>query len=127
MKHLDATAKITTHAAARWLPALVAVLLAAVPALAWTEYSVDKDTGNCADCHGKFTEGPYTSLVDGQTWPGSLHDVHRQDMLDSDWGSDLPRRQLRSSMWVGPALHPRWQLRLCFLRQRRRGHRRGVR
>jgi len=84
MKHLDATAKLTTHAAARWLPALVAVLLAAVPAFAWTEYSVDKDTGNCADCHGKFTEGPYTSLVDGQTWPGSLHDVHRQDMLDGD-------------------------------------------
>jgi len=84
MKHLDATANVSIGSAALWLTCLVAVLLAAAPALAWTQYSVDKDTGNCADCHGNFTEDPYTSLVDRQTWPGSLHDVHRQDMLGGD-------------------------------------------
>ena len=84
MKHLDAIAKITIRSAAPWLPCLVALQLIALPAFAWTQYSVDGDSGNCADCHGNFTDGPYTSLVDNQTWPNSLHNVHRNDMLDGD-------------------------------------------
>lgn len=53
-------------------------------AAAWEEYSVSGDAGNCAECHGNFGDGPYTSAIDGMSWGDDLHDVHRRDMLNSD-------------------------------------------
>jgi cysteine-rich repeat protein len=51
---------------------------------AFEQYSIDGNSGNCADCHGDFRSSPYTSLADGQSWGDDLHDVHRSVMLNSD-------------------------------------------
>ena len=67
------------------LAALVAVaLLAFTPAAAYETYSDDSENGKCATCHGDFRAEPYETLADGELWPGSLHDVHRDTMLNSD-------------------------------------------
>jgi hypothetical protein len=34
------------------------------------------DTGNCANCHGTFNSGTYTSLKDGSTWGQNLMTGH---------------------------------------------------
>ncbi len=71
-----------------WLPAAAALLMVcvfAVPtAYAYDQYSIDRNSGNCADCHGNFRDGPYISNVDGISWGDDLHDVHRRTMLASD-------------------------------------------
>jgi cysteine-rich repeat protein len=77
-----ATATLVTTALTASM--LAVALLVPSPAAAYSQYSVDKDTGNCADCHGKFTDGNYDSLADGQNWPDGLHDTHRNDMLGGD-------------------------------------------
>jgi len=52
---------------------------------AWSTYSTNGSTGNCASCHGDFNAGgSYTSLADGQSWGANLHDVHRNTMLGGD-------------------------------------------
>ncbi len=52
---------------------------------AWSTYSTNGSTGNCASCHGDFNAGgSYTSLADGQSWVANLHDVHRNTMLSGD-------------------------------------------
>jgi hypothetical protein len=57
----------------------------AVPtADAYDVYSIDKNSGNCAECHGNFRASPYISNVDGSNWGDDLHDVHRSTMLDDD-------------------------------------------
>ncbi len=61
------------------LIAAIAILIWASDTLAYVDYS-----DGCDNCHGSFTENPYTSLSDGSTWSSSLHNVHRNDMLDGD-------------------------------------------
>ncbi len=39
---------------------------------------------NCAQCHGDFRASGYTSRHDGSAWGGSLHDIHRNTMLNGD-------------------------------------------
>jgi len=60
------------------------LLLFAGGAGAYEQYSVNDDATLCGFCHGDFRSGPYLSLSDGQSWGDSLHDVHRNDMLDGD-------------------------------------------
>jgi cysteine-rich repeat protein len=71
-----------------WLPVVAALLMFGVfgvpTADAFEQYSIDGNSGNCADCHGDFRSSPYTSLADGQSWGDDLHDVHRSVMLNSD-------------------------------------------
>ena len=47
-------------------------------------FAYDDYAGGCDNCHGGFTEGSYTSLVDGGEWTGGLHNVHRNGMLGGD-------------------------------------------
>lgn len=76
---LVAVASITTSAA------LLLVGLASIPeARAFEQYSIDRNSGNCANCHDNFRTSPYISRSDGQSWGDDLHDVHRQGMLTGD-------------------------------------------
>ncbi len=75
--------KPTKRSAYLALPALLAVL-ATGQVFAWDTYSTNRSSGNCADCHGGFRSGSYQSLADGQNWPDSLHNVHRNTMLGGD-------------------------------------------
>lgn len=55
------------------------------PVLAYDTWTNNGEGGtNCASCHGDFRASSYTSKVDGQVWPTSLHNVHREDMLNRD-------------------------------------------
>ena len=73
---------------AAWLPVVAGLLMfgtLGVPtADAFDQYSIDRNSGNCADCHGNFRVSPYISNVDGTSWGDDLHDVHRWTMLDGD-------------------------------------------
>ena len=51
---------------------------------AYSQYSTNGSTGNCATCHGDFRSSPYTSLADSQSWGDDLHDMHRNTMLGGD-------------------------------------------
>jgi len=62
--------------------ALVALAAWAPKAGAFSQYSTDGSTGNCASCHGDFRAANYVGLTDGQSW-GNLHDLH-QTMLSGD-------------------------------------------
>lgn len=67
--------------------ALVAVasgLLWAGAATAYEQYSENADATNCRECHGDFRAGGYISRSDDDPWPDSLHNVHRNVMLDGD-------------------------------------------
>jgi hypothetical protein len=74
------------------LIALVALMAWTPEAVAFEQYSVDRDTGNCADCHFNFRNPPqaegdpfgYVSNKDGTNWLDDLHDAHRNAMLDGD-------------------------------------------
>ncbi len=59
------------------------ILLAAAQALAYPQYSANKDATYCRQCHGDFRANNYVSPHDGQNW-GNLHDLHRQTMLNGD-------------------------------------------
>lgn len=48
----------------------------------WSQYG--GDATYCGKCHGSFRAYGYVSKVDGQTWPGPLHNVHRTNMLGDD-------------------------------------------
>jgi len=69
------------------LLAMIAILMTGTSA-AWAyetySTSADRNSGNCADCHGNFRTSPYISASDGANWGDDLHDVHRNDMLDGD-------------------------------------------
>ncbi|MCW8926165.1 MAG: cytochrome c family protein [Xanthomonadales bacterium] len=41
-------------------------------------------TTDCESCHGGFRDDPYNSLSDGSRWSNSLHNVHRNNMLNGD-------------------------------------------
>ncbi len=61
-----------------------ALFLAGAPgAMAYDQYSLNRDATNCRACHGDFRASNYVSLVDGQSW-GNLHDLHRNTMLGGD-------------------------------------------
>lgn len=68
-----------------WSIALVALALWASGAEAYDKYTASKGAfnTNCAQCHGDF-RAPYNSLIDGQSWGGNLHDIHRNTMLNGD-------------------------------------------
>ncbi len=68
-----------------WSIALVAWALWASGAEAYDKYTASKGAfnTNCAQCHGDF-RAPYNSLIDGQSWGGNLHDIHRNTMLNGD-------------------------------------------
>jgi PKD repeat protein len=73
----------------KWLKAPLSglyVLLFTIPLLVIgaSEALAYQTTGNCANCHGGFLDNPYISLSDGANWGDSLHNVHRNDMLNSD-------------------------------------------
>lgn len=57
---------------------IAVLMLGLSEAIAYDKYS------DCDDCHGEFTANPYTSLSDGASWGDSLHDVHREQMVNSD-------------------------------------------
>lgn len=59
------------------------LLLVAGSAGAYTTYSVDGTTGNCANCHGDFRGPNYTSPVDG-AWGDDLHTPHASVMLGGE-------------------------------------------
>ncbi len=61
------------------LLATIAILIWASGALAYEDYAA-----GCDNCHGGFTDSPYISLSDGSNWGDSLHNIHRNDMLNSD-------------------------------------------
>ena len=60
------------------------VLLFTEGANAYSQYSENDDATLCGFCHGDFRSGPYISLSDGQSWGDSLHEIHRNVMLDGD-------------------------------------------
>ena len=60
------------------LIAIVILMAGLSEAMAYDKYS------DCDDCHGDFRASPYVSLANGANWGDSLHDVHRNDMLNSD-------------------------------------------
>lgn len=64
------------------LTAVVSLALLPGIAEAYNQWSVNDDATNCRQCHGDFRAGPYVSLADGDPWPNSLHNVHRNTMLD---------------------------------------------
>ena len=66
------------------LATIAVLMIGASEARAYSTYSTDGSTGNCASCHGDFTKGSYISLSDGENWGDDLHDVHRRTMLNSD-------------------------------------------
>lgn len=79
----------------RRLSGLAGMLLAAVVGLgtltgwapgvsAFERWSEDRVSGNCANCHGGFRDSGYVSFTDGTPWGTSLHDGHRQVMLNFD-------------------------------------------
>jgi hypothetical protein len=66
--------------------AMGVLLLAGSPECrAWSTYSTGEDpaTGNCADCHGEFRGGDYTSNFDGTAWNAHLMDGHESFIGDS--------------------------------------------
>lgn len=65
---------------------MAALLVFCMPqADAYETYSTDRNTTNCAACHGNFRSGTYASQVDGSSWGTNLHDGHRgASMLSSD-------------------------------------------
>ena len=54
--------------------------------MAWTTdtWAYGDYAAGCDNCHGGFTSSPYTSLSDGSSWGDSLHNVHRNTMLNGD-------------------------------------------
>lgn len=62
----------------------LAITLWSSGAIAFEQYSANRTSGNCADCHGGFRASPYVSLADGVSWGDDLHDVHRNTMLGGD-------------------------------------------
>lgn len=53
-------------------------------AAAYDQYSLNTTTGNCATCHGDFRANGYRSKNDNVAWNTSLHQAHRQTMLNGD-------------------------------------------
>lgn len=53
-------------------------------AIAYEQYSVNKDATNCAACHGDFRAAPYTSLANGESWESDLMEIHATNMLNGD-------------------------------------------
>jgi PKD repeat protein len=59
------------------LPLAIAALFSLAPrADAYEQYSLSRNAGNCADCHGNFGTSPYLSFKDGTSWGNSLHFGH---------------------------------------------------
>ena len=46
--------------------------------LAYEDYA-----GGCDNCHGDFTDDPYSPPSGGTNWPDSLHNIH-QDMVSNE-------------------------------------------
>jgi len=59
-------------------------LFVSAPVGAFSQYSLDGTSGNCADCHGDFRAADYASAHDSKAWNTSLHDGHRTTMLSGD-------------------------------------------
>jgi hypothetical protein len=67
----------------RVVATVAALCVWATSALAYSEWSQNRDATNCGACHGDFRAGDYTSATDGMLW-GNLHNIHRSDMLAGD-------------------------------------------
>ena len=71
---------------------LVTLMILAQGVGAYSTYSSNKTSGNCASCHGGFrNSAPYVSKFDGVAWSDpttgaavNLHDGHRNAMLNGD-------------------------------------------
>jgi hypothetical protein len=71
---------------------IVALMIMAQSAGAFSAWKTGGSGADCATCHGDFLEAePYVSKVDGVTWsdpttgtPVNLHDGHRNYMLSGD-------------------------------------------
>ena len=80
---------------------VVVALFAMGTALAWQDYSVSKNAGYCADCHGNFRSKPYVEPGTGVSWGDSLHNGH-QDMVSDECnvchlGSKFPVKLAQSA------------------------------
>ncbi|UCF86627.1 MAG: hypothetical protein JSV71_03855, partial [Nitrospiraceae bacterium] len=49
----------------------------------WTDADTGDLSTNCAQCHGDFNQGRYTSLTDGVAWGDTIMNLHK-DMLSND-------------------------------------------
>ncbi len=74
----------TSWAAAHVTPLFVLLVTFAVMMTGVSEALAYEDYSGCENCHLSFTENPYISLSDGADWGNSLHDVHRNGMLNRD-------------------------------------------
>jgi len=95
MKHLSSWVAVFVTPLFVSFITIAVLMIGASEARAYEEYS------ECEDCHGGFTDNPYVSLSDGSDWGDSLHNVHRNDMLDGDCsachGSDFSSVSIDSS------------------------------
>ena len=71
------------HIGALRVAVTVGMLVGSSYAAAFTTYSSDGETGNCADCHGDYRAGSYESKSDGSPWNDSLMGGHRNFINDS--------------------------------------------
>ncbi|MDX2427329.1 MAG: hypothetical protein QNK22_01435 [Xanthomonadales bacterium] len=78
MKILTLWAETTVKAPIVLLAIIAILMIGASDVLAYEDYS------GCAGCHGSFLADPYNSPKGGPSWPDSLHNVHRGDMLGFD-------------------------------------------
>jgi len=78
MKHLSSRLPGYTTLLFGWLAACAILIVGISEATAFEQWA------DCTECHGGFLSDPYVSLSDGSDWGDSLHDVHREDMLNSD-------------------------------------------
>ena len=64
--------------------AVAILFMVAQAAETYEQWSINDDPTYCGECHGDFRAPAYVSRADGDPWGDSLHDVHRNVMLNGD-------------------------------------------
>ena len=80
MKSMKRRFRCSLRTSTAVMGALLACAIWAPQARAFDQYSVDRNTGNCADCHGNYRTTNYipnAAARQGIVWPAGLHDSHR--------------------------------------------------
>jgi len=65
-------------------PLFVSLITIAILMVGLSEARAYDKYSDCEDCHGDFLANPYVSLADDSSWGDSLHNVHRNEMLNSN-------------------------------------------
>lgn len=65
-------------------PLFVSLITIAILMVGLSEARAYDKYSDCEDCHGDFLANPYVSLANDSSWGDSLHNVHRNEMLNSD-------------------------------------------